>query len=141
MNKKYTNSRLKIAANQITREFDNFAKQYDLTWMHMSIIDFLSHRADRETFQRDIEHEFFIQRSTTTVLLQRMEKRDLIYRKSSPTDARQKSVYLTAKSHALEQQIDGFMHDRQDLLENNFSAAEIATFEKILNFYINGGED
>lgn len=140
MSRKYTNNRLKIASNQITRDFDNFAKQYDMTWMHMSIIDFLSHRADKETFQSDIEREFFIQRSTTTVLLQRMEKRELIYRKPSATDARQKSVYLTAKAHSLEQQIDGFMHQRQDVLEENFSESEIATFEKILNFYINQGE-
>lgn len=140
MSKRYTNNLLKIANNQITREFDNFAKKYNMTWMHMSIIDFLSHRPDQETFQSDIEHEFFIQRSTTTVLLQRMEKRDLIYRTASTTDARQKSVYLTAKSHDLEKQIDNFMHQRQAVLEKNFSSADIATFEKILNFYINQGE-
>ena len=32
---------VKIAGNQLSREFDQFAKPYDLTGMQMSIIDFL----------------------------------------------------------------------------------------------------
>lgn len=140
MSEKYTNRLLKIAAGQITQELDNFAKQYDMTQMQMSIIDFLSRQGDKEIFQRDIEKEFFIQRSTATVLLQRMEKRDLLYRRSSTIDARQKSVYLTEKSHNLETRINNFMKSRQDILESNFSKSDIKNFEKILKFYIDGGE-
>jgi len=32
------------------------------------------------------------------------------------------------------------MNHQQKTLEDNFSSAEIATFEKILKFYANGGE-
>jgi len=135
MSEKYTNRLLKIATNRITQELDLFARQYDMTWMQMSVIDYLS-RQDTEKFQRDLEKEFFIQRSTATVLLQRMEKKDLLYRKSSTTDARQKSVYLTAKSRNLEIEINSFMKHHQDVLEENFSKSEITTFEKILKFYI-----
>jgi len=140
MSKIYTNRLLKIAANHITRELDEFARQYDMTWMQMSVIDYLSRQDDHEIFQRDIEKEFFIQRSTTTVLLQRMEKRDLLYRKASKTDARQRSVFLTAKSHDVEKHIQEFMLGQQKKLEENFTAAELATFEKILKFYTTGGE-
>lgn len=139
MSKVYTNRLLKIASNQLGQEFDLFARQYDLTGMQMSIIDYLS-RQDQEMFQRDIEKEFFIKRSTATVLLQRMEKRDLLYRKSSTKDARQKSVFLTEKSHNLEKDINAFMLGHQQVLEENFSAADIAVFEKILRFYIKRGE-
>ena len=92
---------VKIASNQLSREFDKFAKPYDLTGTQMSIIDFLSHDWKEEYFQQDIEKEFNIQRSTTTVLLQRMEKKGLIYRQSSKKDARKKSVHLTEKALAL----------------------------------------
>lgn len=142
MSKKYTNTLLKIAANRLSKKFDAFAKEFDTTWMQMSVIDFVSHRKDVETFQRDIEFEFFIQRSTATVLLQRMEKKDLLYRRSSQSDARQKSVYLTDKAKALEEQIKNYMQHQQDLLAENFSAEEIAQFEKMLNFFIaDGGND
>ena len=51
---------VKIAGNQLSREFDQFAKSYDLTGMQMSIIDFLSHDWEEEYFQQDIEKEFNI---------------------------------------------------------------------------------
>ena len=66
---------LKQANNNMMRHFDQFARQYDLTGNQMAVIDFITNYADQEVFQRDIEHEFEIQRSTTTVLLQRMEKK------------------------------------------------------------------
>lgn len=71
---------LKQANNNMLRHLDQFAKQYDLTGNQMAIIDFIINHTDQEVFQRDIEHEFDIQRSITTVLLQRMEKKGLIER-------------------------------------------------------------
>ncbi|MQS76768.1 MarR family winged helix-turn-helix transcriptional regulator [Companilactobacillus halodurans] len=135
MSKKYTNTLLKIASNHMIIRFDDFSKAHDMTWMQASIIDFISRNSDIEMFQRDIEKEFFLQRSTVTVLLQRMEKKDLIYRQSSTKDARQKSVFLTQKAHKLEKQINAYMKHQQEILEANFSNAEISTFEKILKFY------
>lgn len=140
MSKKNTTKLLKIAANRLSKRFDAFAKEFDTTWMQMSIIDFINQRQDIETFQRDIEVEFFIQRSTATVLLQRMEKKNLIYRKSSNTDARQKSVFLTDKAINLADKINGYMNQQQKLLESNFSKDEIDNFEKILDFYISREE-
>lgn len=134
MPRKGTNTLLKIASNQISRRFDAFAKEYDTTWVQMSIIDFLSHNKDKELFQRDIENEFFIQRSTATIALQRMEKKDLIYRKSSAHDGRQKSVYLTGKAQALEKKIDEYMRHQQHILEENFTTEELSTVEKFLKF-------
>lgn len=65
----------------------------------MSILDFLGNQSEedsgKEISQTMIELEFNIRRSTTTEILQRMEKRQLIKRKASPTDARQKSIELT----------------------------------------------
>lgn len=137
MSHKYTNMLMRIAMNHVLKGLDDFAKDFDMTGMQMSFIDFLSRQGDREVFQRDLEAEFDIQRSTTTVLLQRMEKRGLLYRQSSKVDARQKSVFLTEKARNLETEINGYMKQRQDVLEDNFTTEEVATFEKILHFYIN----
>ena len=89
---------LKQANNNMMRHFDQFAKRFGLTGNQMAVIDFLMNQAEEEIFQRDIEHEFNIQRSTTTVLLQRMEKKGLIERHTSSKDARQKAVTLTDKA-------------------------------------------
>ena len=69
---------VKKASNQLGREFDQFAKPFDLTGMQMSIIDFISYGLKEEYFQQDIEKEFNIQRSTTTVLLQRIYKKEAL---------------------------------------------------------------
>lgn len=137
MTHKYTNMLMRIAMNHVLQGLDNFAKDFNMTGMQMSFIDFISRQGDHEVLQRDLENEFDIQRSTATVLLQRMEKRGLLYRQSSTSDGRQKSVFLTEKSRNLETQINSYMKQRQDALEKNFSTEEIASFEKILKFYIN----
>ncbi|WP_293693934.1 MULTISPECIES: MarR family transcriptional regulator [unclassified Streptococcus] len=127
---------VKKASNQLGREFDQFAKPFDLTGMQMSIIDFISYGLKEEYFQQDIEKEFNIQRSTTTVLLQRMEKKGLIYRQVSQKDARQKSVHLTQKAQDLVAECRSYFQLQEKELEERFSEDEIAIFEKILDYYV-----
>ena len=127
---------VKKASNQLGREFDQFAKPFDLTGMQMSIIDFISYGLKEEYFQQDIEKEFNIQRSTTTVLLQRMEKKELIYRQVSQKDARQKSVHLTQKAQDLVEECRSYFQLQEKELEERFSEDEIAIFEKILDYYV-----
>ncbi|WP_252898176.1 MarR family transcriptional regulator [Apilactobacillus ozensis] len=47
-----------------------------------------------ETFQKDIEEEFYIQKSTASVLLKRMENHNLITRSASLKDSRKKASFI-----------------------------------------------
>lgn len=126
---------LKQAANQMSRQFDEFAQQYDLTGVQLSIIDYLSrHRADL-VLQRDIEVEFAIQRSTTTLILQRMEKKQLITRQVAAADARQKTISLTNKALGLESVVRTYIDQQEQKLRDQFSVTELAIFKKILHYY------
>lgn len=127
---------LKIASNNLTRSFNNFAVQYDLTSTQMSILDFIS-LSNGPSLQKEIEHEFVIKRSTATNLLKLMEKKELIYRVENPEDSRQKFIYLTSKSKELINSIKNYMKLEQDQLYDTFTKEEIQTFESILNYYIN----
>lgn len=133
---KNTGRLLKIACNQMVRNLDRFAEQFDLTGTQMSIIDFLRFNAEKEMLQSDIEKEFSIQRSTATILLQRMEKKHLIYRKSSSKDARQKFVYLTPWANELSKHVAEYMQLQQEELEKTFSKEEMQIFEKVLYYYM-----
>ena len=115
---------LKQANNNMLRHLDQFAKQYDLTGNQMAIIDFITNHANHEVFQRDIEHEFEIQRSTTTVLLQRMEKKDLIERFTSLKDARQKAVALTDKAVKIVSACQAYLRAEEEEFVQQFSAKE-----------------
>ncbi len=88
------------------------AAGYDeVTMMHGWILKYLYDNRDRDVYQRDIEKQFSIGRSTVTTIIQLMEKRDLICRQSVEHDARLKRVILTEK---------GFKH--HDLVEENIYA-------------------
>ncbi|MBQ7775654.1 MAG: MarR family transcriptional regulator [Lachnospiraceae bacterium] len=85
------------------------AAGYDeVTLMHGWILKYLYDNRDREVYQRDIEKQFSIGRSTVTTIIQLMEKRDLVRRESVEHDARLKKVLLTEK---------GYQH--HDLVEEN----------------------
>lgn len=126
---------LKIAARQLTKNFDDFARQYGLTATQMSIIDHLG-RKQEDVLQRDLEQEFNIRRSTATLILQRMEKKDLIKRTPAQIDARQRAVVLTDKGKQLVGFVSDYMQLQQTQLQQQFSNTEIALFEKILHYYM-----
>jgi len=54
-----------------------------------------------DVFQKDIEHEFGITRSTASKVISLMEKKDLIIRVESSLDLRLKKLVLTKKAKAL----------------------------------------
>lgn len=119
------------------RHFDRFAKRFGLTGNQMAVIDFLMNHAEEEIFQRDIEHEFNIQRSTTTVLLQRMEKKGLIERHTSSKDARQKAVTLTDKAVKIASACQTYLRAEEEEFAQQFSAEEREIFLNILQHYRN----
>lgn len=86
-----------------------------------------------EIYQRDVETEFHINRSSVTALLQGLEQAGFINRVSVEQDARLKSLVPTEKGiqcHAdLQRCIDAFEKD----LRAGFSPAEIAGFMHSLN--------
>ena len=128
---------LKQANNNMMRHFDQFAKQFGLTGNQMAVIDFIMNHEKQEIFQRDIEHEFNIQRSTTTVLLQRMEKKGLIERHTSSKDARQKAVVLTDKAVKIASACQVYLRAEEEEFAQQFSAEEREIFLKILQHYRN----
>lgn len=125
-------------STQIDRERDQFAMTLGITGTQMSVIDFLSNQTENSASQNQIEHEFEIQRSTTTIMLQRMEKRELIRRVVNKNDKRQKKVQLTEKAEKLVKQIHQYMKNDDLALRKNFSEEELETARKVLNYIKDG---
>ena len=69
----------------------------EVTLMHGWVMRYLYENRDRVICQKDIEHTFNIRRSTVTNIIQLMEKKGYVERRSVPGDARLKCVSLTAK--------------------------------------------
>lgn len=99
---------LKLLERRFRRRFEVNARAAgldDVTIAHGRILGFLQHAGDRDIFQRDIETEFGINRSTVTAVLQVMEKNGLIARCGVPGDSRLKKVTLTLLGTQMHQRV------------------------------------
>lgn len=65
------------------------------TGTHGWVIGYLYENRHRDIFQRDIEKQFSVRKSTMTAILQLMEKNGLIERMHDEKDARLKKIVLT----------------------------------------------
>ena len=84
---------------------------------------------DRQgVFQRDIEKEFKIRRSTATGILQLMEKNGLLTREPVEFDARLKRLNLTPKAIAIHGKIKEMITGVERKLRQGLSAEEVDTF-------------
>ncbi len=77
------------------------------------ILRFLSEHQEQDIYQKDLEEEFGITRSTASRVLALMEHNGLIRRESVAHDARLKKLTLTEKSRRLDQT----MHERGQAMD------------------------
>lgn len=73
-----------------------------VTVMHGWIIGYLYRNREKDIYQKDLEAEFQITRSTVTSILKLMEKKGYIERVSVEKDARLKKLILTEKAIAIQ---------------------------------------
>ena len=96
------------------------------------IISFLCENEGRDIFQKDIEREFDLGRSSVSSILGELERVNLIERKNVTTDNRLKKVVVTEAgkliNNACKREIDHFFYD----LASDLSESEVQTFVKVL---------
>lgn len=130
---------IKQAAKGIDQHSSDFAKEMKLTRAQMATIDFLGKQPGQMVKQRVIEEEFAIKRSTTTIMLQRMEKRGLVSRLPDPADKRQKLVKLTDEAKDLLPGIQEEIKDDDLEILDHFSQADLDTVRRFLKYIAEKG--
>ncbi len=103
-----------------------------VTLQHGRIIGYLWHNRENDVYQRDIEKEFGIRRSTTTRLLQLMESNGLIVREQVMSDARLKKIVLTQKAVEMEEKIHKVIDSFEDELAQAFTPDEEEEFRRLV---------
>ena len=95
--------------NTFNRNVDYYARKIGLTGTQMLIIEYLASFAQNKSiYQKDIEHEFNIRKSTATNVLRLMEEKDLITKKVDQHDTRLKAIILTEKAVKLRPKITNY---------------------------------
>ncbi len=105
----------------------------DVTVMHSMVIGYLMEHG--ETYQRDLENEFQVNRSTITKIVQAMERRGYIRREVVAQDKRMKQLVLTdlgrELNHRLRQCAEDTNREFMEALPPEEGTAFIASMKKI----------
>lgn len=103
----------------------------EITLMHGWVIRYLYENRDKDIFQKDIEKQFSIGRSTVTGILQIMEKKGFICRESVEYDARLKKVLLTEKGCENVEQIEELITVQNQKMTEGVDPEEVEIFLKV----------
>ena len=127
---------IKKLNNTVYRAITYYAKMAgmdEVTLMHGWIIQYLYENREKEVFQKDIEQQFSICRSTVTNIIQLMEKKGYIARESVGHDARLKKVVLTEKGVETHDKMECLAWHLDQQLVEGISEEEMEVFFSVMN--------
>lgn len=87
---------------------------------------------DNEVFQKEIEKEFNLRRSTVTGIVQLMEEKGLITRTVFKDDARVKKVKLTPEGIKLQENLYDDIIKYENMLIDNIEEDKLDIFDEII---------
>lgn len=111
-----------------------------LTGVHGWIIGYLYENRDRDIFQRDLEENFNIRRSSVSNVLSLMEQNGLIVRRPVEHDARLKKVVLTDRAIELHNMIDKDISELEAAIVEDIPKDDLDIFFKTVGKMINNLE-
>ena len=125
---------IRAITNQLKRHINSLPvfQQYDLRGGRGYILGFLYDHADRAIYQKDIEKEFRISKSTVTEVLQLMEKNGFITRESSKKDGRMKRLLPTQKALTIRQEVMENIRTVENKLKAGIREEDYRTCLKVL---------
>ncbi len=123
-----------IFYKRIHRRIGREVSQYGLTSIQSRILGFVyNESAKRDIFQKDIEEEFEIRRSSVTSVLQLMEKKGYIKRISVSEDARLKKIILTEMGTEIQNKIYNRILEFEKSLEDGLNSEEKEILVSLIN--------
>ncbi|AZV56504.1 MarR family transcriptional regulator [Clostridium sp. AWRP] len=121
----YIGRKISILSRRIHRRIDKEASQYGITAVQARILGFIYCNSNKkDIFQRDIEEELDIRRSSVTSVLQLMEKNGYIRRVSVSEDARLKKIIITEKGLEIQKKVYDFILEMEESLKDELSDEE-----------------
>jgi DNA-binding MarR family transcriptional regulator len=120
---------------------ENLVK-HKITLEQVKILKFLAAKSKELTvvYQKDIETEFDVKRSSVTSILQNMEKSGLISRESDQEDARIKRVILTEKGIKLSILLKDYIENLEATIVKDMTTEEKEIFTQLLKRALNNVE-
>ena len=130
---KHIGRKINILSHKIKRKIGKVGLEYGISSMQAKILGFIyCNSSKRDIFQKTIEEEFDIRRSSVTSVLTLMEKNELIKRVSVSEDARLKKIMITDKGIEVHKLVYKQIQEIERIIESNLSKEELNSFISIL---------
>lgn len=110
----------------------NFQYAKNLTGTNGWIIAYLAENLDKEIFQKDLEKQFSVTRSTASKVIKRMEEKGLVLREGVPEDARLKKLILTPTALDMHNAIVSDFKKMEKKLTDGLSQKELETLHRCI---------
>ena len=131
---KYIGKEIIVLSNRIKRKMRSAAESLGITDTQGRVLKYIWEESkSREVFQKDIEDEFDIRRSSVTQVIQLLERDGLIVRESVERDARLKKLVLTKKAIHNQEVMNGKIRELEFQMQKDISEEEREIFLKILS--------
>lgn len=134
MDNRFIGIRLRSLNNAIRRYLDRYTHSMhnsSITCSNAWIIGFLSD-ARGDVYQRDLEEQFGITRSTASKVLILLEKKGMIRREGVAHDARLKKLVLTEQAQKMAAEMERNGKVMEDQLTKGFSEEELRLLESFI---------
>lgn len=125
-------AKIKRISNLMKREIDKLLGKKDSITKSQGMVLRLLTMSKKPVYQKDIEKELYIRRSTATNILNIMEQRNLIKRIPNKEDARKKQIVLTEKGRELEEKNYYKIEQVENKIKSNLSEEELNSLLTIL---------
>ncbi len=122
--------------NNLVRRYFEFAshrKEIEtVTGNNGWIIRYLAENKDKDVYQKDLEEQFTVTRSTASKVLRLMEQKGLIRRQAVSRDARLKKIVLTEKAWKIKELMREDAEKMEQSLVKGFTEEELHTLYSYL---------
>lgn len=124
---------INMISHQLKRRMRTHGDEDNLTNMQKLVLhSILFGSLERDVYQKDLEKEFQIRRSTATGILQLLEKNGFVYREQVKEDARLKKIVPTEKAIGLREQILRNIRYMERLLREGIPEEDLETCMRVL---------
>ena len=128
--------KLHMVSNLLDRRMNNIVCENgaeDITPMHGMILGYLCRQDGREIYQKDVEAEFNIARSTVTSTLKLMERKGYLLREGVAHDARLKRIVPTPLGRESFERVFCSIRQTELLMRSAMSDGEFQQLMRLLD--------